>query len=624
MIVLHPALETEIGSEAVYPAFYLTIEGVPYIFGSGEVTQEFPLVMGAGKFFGPQPVGQPDAGVTYLFGSSATTSSSAVRRLFIPDGVGSQATPEQGDASWSGFLAEIQDCDEIRNAIADYDPLKGRTVAVFAGMSNLPTSQWAQVGAGTVDEVSQGDDYLSWRIDVVDFARWPRTSLFALLQAKLAANLVAANTTSVLVDSFSAWPTASGQVSDTQPFAVYALIDKEIIGWTAADATHIGVGAGSLKRGLFGSVAADHSSGAQVTEVFRLYGNPIDIDLWTKCSTGTGAPGAPGSNGAYDILPERHGLAMPQAFLLISGPSEKAYQSVKAALGTTPFDFIITEPVSDAKRWASLEIYKPNNCFPVTHGDGRQGLSLFKPPEPNVNLPTITPSDVITGSAKFSKNERRQFNRIDWFFDWDPIEKKFGRFPTVPNPASIAKYKKAYPLVVESRGMWSVGWSFDGTARTNGLTAGDALAISRGERALTRFAEPPPEIQCETTLRCFPIEMGDLVLFSSNFVIDPKTKLRGLGPVCCQVIGKQMDWKRGVMKFVLSYAFAGFRYGRIAPESMLDYPLNVGGLSDNQIEYAFLSEYPGVPQSGDPDPTSTPVLSSDGGTGNGTTSFRMA
>lgn len=97
--------------------------------------------------------------------------------------------------------------------------------------------------------------------------------------------------------------------------------------------------------GRFGTVQVNASSGDDVEQVDGLYGHPGDVALQLVLSTGLG------TNGAFDVLPERCGLAIPQSMvdefesltaIAITNPSSGSLNIEKLVEGpvTTPMSFI--------------------------------------------------------------------------------------------------------------------------------------------------------------------------------------------------------------------------------------------------------------------------------------------
>ena len=97
--------------------------------------------------------------------------------------------------------------------------------------------------------------------------------------------------------------------------------------------------------GRFGTVQVNASSGNDVEQVDGLYGHPGNVALQLVLSTGLG------TNGTFDVLPERCGLAIPQsmvddfqslAAINITNPSSGSLNIEKLVEGpvTTPLSFI--------------------------------------------------------------------------------------------------------------------------------------------------------------------------------------------------------------------------------------------------------------------------------------------
>jgi hypothetical protein len=565
-ISLDSSLVNELGKSAIYPAYYAKIEGVPYFFGWSGVAavESAPLVYGMKKY-GPQPSGA-DVGVTYKYGDSITTDTGGVvvKNLHVPTGFDTQAMPEQGTSSFGGVEVRLQNCSELRAVIAGYSPLKNRKISLYVGAANVPATKWVNRYTGIINTTKLWPDGLGWTITAVDIKRTEKSEIFLLAQTQIrvGTSFDVTNTSVLYVDSGGAgqFATASGTLNPPTVPAQYLLrIGDELISYVSRTADQFGVSGvpGSLTRGALGTTAVTHNVGDKMTEFLILRGHPLDIARWVLLSTGLGTNTGGGTN--YDVLPARHGLGVSWKYIDVASAKTTSFESAKTSIGAGDmFEFRITEK-EDARSFLASQIYKPSNILPIIYGNGQEGVAVFAPPLPSDDLFVFDPSNIVDGSARLTNNEGRLFNVANWSYDYDPIGRRYVGMQPYENADSISHFGGRFPMAFECRGMRST------------LSA-LALIINRSERFMTRFASAPVEIEFDAIFgsadaaglkrSCLQVEMGDLVLFTSRRLKDPKTGEAGVGPICCQIIGITPQWERGSIRFKAQWAFADFRYGR--------------------------------------------------------------
>ena len=93
----------------------------------------------------------------------------------------------------------------------------------------------------------------------------------------------------------------------------------------------------TTSTGRFGTVQVNASSGNDVEQVDGLYGHPGDVALQLLTSTGLA------TNGSYDVLPERCGLAIPQS-MVDTFESGKAVNIVNPSSGSLNIERLVEGP----------------------------------------------------------------------------------------------------------------------------------------------------------------------------------------------------------------------------------------------------------------------------------------
>lgn len=249
---------------------------------------------------------------------------------------------------------------------------------------------------------------------------------------------------------------------------------------------------------------------ASETAPVVLTGNPLTLLLQVLISTGAGTNWS-GAGTNYDVLSANNGLALPYQLVDIAGIE---------ALRTSDFpsdtySFSITQPQL-GKDFLELEICKTTNCYPLVKQDGKLSLRRYKL---NVGTPT---GDLLTMNGnnirawQWVAGYSRIINVIIFDYDWGITGAKgvFGKREIFTQGASVLKYGKRAPLVIQSRGITTA----------NG---GAAIAQARATEVARRFAERPGMLSLSTFYQKHPLEAGDQVPVTYANIPNDRTGLRG-------------------------------------------------------------------------------------------------
>ena len=254
----------------------------------------------------------------------------------------------------------------------------------------------------------------------------------------------------------------------------------------------------TLRRMVFLAAAADTPFTATV--------NPITFALQVLTSTGAG------TNGSYDVLAAENGAAIPQALIDVAGME---------ALRTSDFPsetFAFRIPaMMDLKQFFEVEVCKALNCYPFVTADGKLSMKRYKlvVGSPTADVFLLTESNIV--SWQWVAGYSRIINVVKFDYDFDIAGAKaiYGTRRTYTQQASVDRYGRRQPLVIQSLGVKTA----------NG---GAAITADRALQVVKRFAEPPHLLQVVTFYQKHPLEAGDQVKVTHSKIPNLKTGARGL------------------------------------------------------------------------------------------------
>lgn len=261
-----------------------------------------------------------------------------------------------------------------------------------------------------------------------------------------------------------------------------------------------------------------------------IQGNPINILLAVLTSTGTG------SNGDYDWYGSEEGLGISTDYIDVSGI--EAVRDSYYPGQSHQMRFSITSP-EKASDWLQREILKVLNIYPSMDGQGRYGLTPFRPA-------TLTGGsygqdlglDNIIGTPSWDANLSAMINEIEFHYDWDG--EKFQSVRYEINADSInARGPSAQPLAIKSKGLHS---SFVDV---------DTILDRRTAAVFQRYAIPPAVVKVECFLSRGLTEAGDYVNLTHPLLPNFDTGARGLADRRMEVVSRTPDWTRGRVSFEL-------------------------------------------------------------------------
>ena len=243
---------------------------------------------GADRYFAMNPVS--GATRSYMVGLKGLKS------------ISQKITPEEGKSSIGSLEFGLLDKNDRVTALLS-NAIRKKTVELWAGYDGIDESKYIQLTTNLVDDFKLAENLTEYIFNTADIQRSIKSKVFKSKVTSLTAQLNAGATTASVADASAFLIVAHPSLGTCG----YVRIDDEIIKWTAKGGTSF-----TIVRGQFGTTDAQHSNGAEVTEVIAFQEHPVAIALKVLLSTGAG------TNGAYDTLPSHWSLGISQSLVKVS------------------------------------------------------------------------------------------------------------------------------------------------------------------------------------------------------------------------------------------------------------------------------------------------------------------
>ncbi|MBU0846859.1 hypothetical protein KKH23_06670, partial [Patescibacteria group bacterium] len=166
--------------------------------------------------------------------------------------------------------------------------------------------------------------------------------------------------------------------------------------------------------------------------------------------------------------------------------------------------------------------------------------------------------DAIIGLPTWDQNLKGLINEVDFFYDYNADDKEYVTevFYTDSNTVlSTQRGPGKKTPSMKSRGITTAGGGLDFTKR-------------RWNKIRLRYSTngPPPIVNISTFFNKNLSEVGDLVQVTNQHIPNLKTGSKGITGDWFEIIDRQIDWMKGICKFILLYtSYAGKRYKAISP-----------------------------------------------------------
>lgn len=249
---------------SIEPNIVLKIDGVPFIFSSSS-TKEYIRIGDPGLFID---------GTWYIGGfreltnnrqyiDSSSTTYTIRQQMNYDEGEGSSiSTMTIGLVDKDEFVTQLITPGEV------VDDLLGRKCQVFIGFGTTSfNDDYLEVFKGFISDIESLPGLIKFKINHPDNKK--KITLFKEQTTKLTANIPSNSTLTCTVESTDGFLASIPGVFDT-----YIRVNNEVMKYTVTGPTSF-----SIVRGQLGTTAAIHDSGSEVTSVYSLLGNPLDLAL---------------------------------------------------------------------------------------------------------------------------------------------------------------------------------------------------------------------------------------------------------------------------------------------------------------------------------------------------------
>lgn len=520
--------ERELRQLRIQPIYLVTFEGIPTRFSTAPIKNE----LGPTKQY-----------------------------LTVPNGAGSQITPDEGRASLGSMTFSLLDYNTEITYLAFLYQLGNRIVTLKQGFQDLDESEYVLVYTGRILDYTLINDNVYWQFQVVNLLKDERKDIFRAF-TKLTAPATGIAVT-LTVEATALFPTATAGV-------LYLKIDDEVISYTGKTATTFT----GCSRGQLGTVAAAHSADAQVVNLVRLTGNPLTLALQILTSTGAG------TNGTYDVLPACAGLAIDQDNIDVERFESERDRWV------TNVTFLFEEiEKMNGKVFLEQQLYTFSNAYPTTTNAGKISVKVYSPPLPS-SIAEPLDDDTLIGPPSYQGNvlERYFFNEVDASYDWDFRTHTFLSRSLYENTDSQTEFGSADNPEIRTRTFLSRG------LRT--ATTGQSRINRTFERFLRRFSVPSPILGARAFFSKRLLESGDVLPLTSAFIPNLATGRMGIDSMLVEVINASPDYNQATQGYMLlntGYSY-GRKYAGISPSSAppINFPV-WSAATPAQRNYAFIS-----------------------------------
>lgn len=369
-----------------------------------------------------------------------------------PRGIISQVNPDRGQASIATTSVVIRDRNAEVTALLT-DPVFGTVVELAQGFDDIREADYL-TRSFIIGGFRLTKDLGSYEFSLRSAFSLTDKTIFETASTTLTSSCTDSDNTFNVVDT-----SLFRAISATE--YRYIIIDDEIIGISDKTATtFLGTGTLPVVRGAFGTVAAAHDIDADVREMIRLYGHPMD--LMQQIMTNT----------------DKTGCSIASSLVKAS-----AFAAIKTSLGPfIKFDLRIRSK-ENAAQFLEDEFYQVLACYPVITADGKLSIKQFATPVSGVD--TITHDNIVADKdgkplLSWDANSPSITNAVSYNYDEDVFTQDL---PTKSDPVedstSISDHGRI-PLVIPSRGLRTYRTYSDAFTRANSNSLGSDWTESEG------------------------------------------------------------------------------------------------------------------------------------------------
>lgn len=204
-----------------------------------------------------------------------------------------------------------------------------------------------------------------------------------------------------------------------------------------------------------------------------------------------------------------------------------------------PYRFLLTE-ATEAKHFLETEIYRTAGLYPVVTHTGRLSLRAPRPPAAGPASVFHFTADNLTVLPAVDRAEIVNEIVFEFDFDGDECRTKL----VYVDGGSISTYGRARQLRIESKGLRTelgAQWFCHETARRMFRRFAGVAELKGGATV----------VNAEAFLLSLPVWVGDYVLVSHPLMPDLSTGALGVEERLYEVIDREPDYARGLMRYKL-------------------------------------------------------------------------
>lgn len=373
--------------------------------------------------------------------------------------------------------------------------LRLKRVRVYKGFSGLVWADYEIVSTQLIGSLSY--DQGKYILSCDDIQRTAKKDIFDVKETELSAAITISATTATVLATTGFSTVSHGTAYSDSPSATvgYIQVDDEIIKYTSTSASQFL----TLTRGVLGTTAAAHESGAKVSEIVYLELPVIKLiygillgDIYGQAAT----------------FPAHWHLGIDATYV-----DGSAFTGLGVDLWDTADDtagavcrFIIKRK-EDAKQFIERELLPLAGCIMTVMADGRYSIRR------RAQVLETSPADLILDDTNIISHSPVMYdysrcrNQIEVEWNWSNLLDDYTRKNTYLFTDSITKYKATPVERIKFRGLYGERHTQQNIARVV-------------EYLADRLAYPPITVSAELLPNLEVIEVGDVVRFSPSGIYD--------------------------------------------------------------------------------------------------------
>lgn len=514
---------------------FLNVDG-EYIYFSGRSGGSVTITKSFGRaalasFAEAHPTGSTVT-IVYAFCSGPVagreSNTDMPNLLDPPDGLTQSMRMEDGTTEVGALNFTVTDRAEVVTALltANSFAFRDKLVRFLVGFQDTQEADYIVAATMKIREIKVDSTLERYRFNCLDLMR----------ALSVPVNFGSTTLSGALNNSATTVPCAS-----TSGFSTSGsfLLDSEVVDYTAKTSTSFT----GCTRGAQGSTADSHDDAAQISEVYVVQDNPIDILLrFMLTQDGTQV------NSAYDRNDASKGLGLDQGLVDI-----QTFEELRDAyLSSHTYRFLLTrDDMANFKDWAEKQINQTVAGLFVMRGNGIISYRIAGPVVLTSDPMDLSPAN-IAGNPEWDLGATWVINDVIVKYDYDLVSGVFLQSLEQINATSLAKHGEGRQIVVESKGIRS-------TLDASGV-------IGRLFNFLDhRFSEPPPEARVTVHFSEISADPANGALLTHPDLPDLRRGVRGITSQQMEVSEQNPDFHAGTVKLLLRDINRSGKFGVIAP-----------------------------------------------------------